>query len=171
LHVENLIYICWWYLSYHQYFIFIYLLFTEILGNDIISVLNESLNITDVDAIALSCTTNLTANCSLYKAYATQLLRITKVKPIVASLNNQITELLVSFCVNKWSNLYIKDITPLNLGAILVLAANHLYENKVYCKAIRFLLYIEKNLFCAIVSKFGSFHKWSWIEFIFNLLN
>lgn len=51
---------------------------------------------TDVDAIAASLgTSNLTSNCSLYKAYATQLSRITKVKPIVASLNSQITELLV----------------------------------------------------------------------------
>lgn len=74
---------------------------------------------TDVDAIAASLgTSNLTSNCSLYKAYATQLSRITKVKPIVASLNSQITELLVrnhfnmcvilynyihcKFCINKY---------------------------------------------------------------------
>ncbi|VVC42474.1 Hypothetical protein CINCED_3A018960 [Cinara cedri] len=66
-------------------------------GNEIISVLNESLNITDVDTIALSLgSSNLNSNCSLYKAYATQLSRITKVKPIVTSLNSQIAELLIS---------------------------------------------------------------------------
>ncbi|CAH1732957.1 unnamed protein product [Aphis gossypii] len=66
-------------------------------GNEIITVLNDSLSMTDVDAIAASLgTSNLTSNCSLYKAYATQLSRITKVKPIVASLNSQITELLIS---------------------------------------------------------------------------
>ncbi|XP_025200480.1 rho guanine nucleotide exchange factor 11 [Melanaphis sacchari] len=66
-------------------------------GNEIITVLNESLSMTDVDAIAASLgTSNLTSNCSLYKAYASQLSRITKVKPIVASLNSQITELLIS---------------------------------------------------------------------------
>ncbi|XP_060844001.1 rho guanine nucleotide exchange factor 11 isoform X7 [Rhopalosiphum padi] len=66
-------------------------------GNEIITVLNESLSMTDVDAIAASLgTSNLTSNCSLYKAYATQLSRLTKVKPIVASLNSQITELLIS---------------------------------------------------------------------------
>lgn len=55
------------------------------------------MNLTDVDTIAASLgTSNLTSNCSLYKAYASQLSRITKVKPIVASLNSQITELLVS---------------------------------------------------------------------------
>lgn len=65
-------------------------------GNEIITVLNESLSLTDVDTIAASLgTSNLTSNCSLYKAYASQLSRITKVKPIVASLNSQITELLV----------------------------------------------------------------------------
>jgi flagellin-specific chaperone FliS len=66
-------------------------------GNDIITVLNESLNMTDVDAIAASLgTSNLTSNCSLYKAYATQLSRITRVRPIVATLNSQITELLIN---------------------------------------------------------------------------
>ncbi|XP_050433576.1 rho guanine nucleotide exchange factor 12-like isoform X2 [Adelges cooleyi] len=66
-------------------------------GNEIITVLNESMNMTDVDTIAASLgTSNLTSNCSLYKAYALQLSRITKVKPIVNSLNSQITELLIS---------------------------------------------------------------------------
>ncbi|XP_025425512.1 rho guanine nucleotide exchange factor 11-like isoform X3 [Sipha flava] len=66
-------------------------------GNEVITVLNESLSLTDVDTIAASLgTSNLTSNCSLYKAYATQLSKITKVKPIVASLNSQITELLIS---------------------------------------------------------------------------
>lgn len=57
---------------------------------------------TDVDTIAASLGSS---NCSLYKAYATQLSRITKVKPIVASLNSQITELLVkkTFINNKTS--------------------------------------------------------------------
>jgi len=47
---------------------------------------------TDVDTIATSLGAS---SCSLYKSYATQLSQITKVKPIVASLNSQITELLV----------------------------------------------------------------------------
>lgn len=51
---------------------------------------------TDVDTIAASLGSS---NCSLYKAYATQLSRITKVKPIVASLNSQITELLVRYYI------------------------------------------------------------------------
>lgn len=80
---------------------------TYILGNEIITVLNESLSMTDVDAIAASLgTSNLTSNCSLYKAYATQLSRITKVKPIVASLNSQITELLVR---KHLKNIHIKS--------------------------------------------------------------
>lgn len=62
------------------------------LGNEIITVLNESLNMTDVDSIVASLGTS---NCNLYKPYVTQLSQITKVKPIVASLNSQITELLV----------------------------------------------------------------------------
>jgi len=62
-------------------------------GNEIITVLNESLSMTDVDTIAASLGGS---NCNLYKSYATQLSRITKVKPIVASLNSQITELLIS---------------------------------------------------------------------------
>lgn len=78
-------------------------------GNEIITVLNESLSLTDVDTIAASLgTSNLTSNCSLYKAYASQLSRITKVKPIVASLNSQITELLVrNLLVNDNSNVLI----------------------------------------------------------------
>lgn len=47
---------------------------------------------TEVDAIAAGLGTS---SCSLHNVYATQLSRITKVKPIVASLNSQITELLV----------------------------------------------------------------------------
>jgi len=47
---------------------------------------------TDADSIAANLGTS---SCSLYKSYAAQLCRITKVKPIVASLNSQITELLV----------------------------------------------------------------------------
>jgi len=73
-----------------QYFLITY--FIHISGNEIITVLNESLNMTDVDTIATSLGAS---SCSLYKSYATQLSRITKVRPIVASLNSQITELLV----------------------------------------------------------------------------
>ncbi|XP_050528343.1 rho guanine nucleotide exchange factor 11-like isoform X2 [Daktulosphaira vitifoliae] len=66
-------------------------------GNEIITALNESMNMTDIDTIAASLgSSNLTSNCSFYKAYATQLSRLTKVKPIVTSLNSQITELLIS---------------------------------------------------------------------------
>jgi len=87
-----------------------HLVYTYILGNEIITVLNESLTMTDVDAIAASLgTSNLTSNCSLYKAYATQLSRITKVKPIVASLNSQITELLVSYYLKKIYKFIIKS--------------------------------------------------------------